>query len=162
MALQLTGKEFEVIRNEFLEIDKDNNGLLTKDELKIFFSGGDDNRSDDEIDYMMKMMDLDKSGTIEFPEFLEMVAFFEYTKVPYEVQVTQMFKALDKNGDGFVSAEELQHLWTIFTNGNYNLPGEEEIADIVNSIDINGDGKIDYSEFMNALDFEAMELCGAC
>ena len=157
ISLQLTAKEFEEIRNQFLEIDKDGNGTLTREEIKSFFSDEDDSRSDDEIDYMMRMMDLDKSGTIEFPEFLEMVAFFEYNKAPYEVQWTQMFKALDKDENGYISADEIKHLWSLFTNDNYNLPSNDEIADILEALDTNGDGKVDYNEFMAMVDFDSRQ-----
>ena len=156
MAFQLTGEEFEAIRNQFLEIDTNHDGKLTKEEFKVFCAGTNEVRTDEEIEYMMRMMDLDNSGTIEFPEFLEMVAFFEYNKDPYEVQVRQMFKALDRNNDGVLDITELKHLWNIFTNNNYDLPSEEEIQDIVKSLDINGDGKVDYNEFMARFDFDSM------
>ena len=156
MAFQLTGEEFEAIRNQFTEIDKDSDGKLTKEEFKVFCSEQNEIRTDAEIDYMMRMMDLNNNGTVEFPEFLEMVAFFEYNKDPYEVQIRQMFKALDKDNDGVLSTEEIRQLWNIFTNDNYDLPSEEEIEDIVKALDINGDGKIDYNEFMAQFDFDSM------
>ena len=156
MACQLTGEEFESIRNQFNEIDTNSDGKLTREEFKAFCLQQDESRSDAEIDYMMRIMDLDNSGTIEFPEFLEMLAFFEYNKDPYETQVRQMFKALDKDNDGFLSTEEIRQLWNIFTNNNYDLPSEEEIADIVKALDLNGDGKVDYNEFMERFDFDCM------
>ena len=155
---QLTGEEFEDIRDKFISLDTDGDGKLTKEELKFLFSEENENRNDDEFDYMMKMMDLDSSSTIEFTEFLEMFAFFEYNKAPYKVHVTQMFKAFDKNDDGFVSLEEITQLWNIFTKDceDYDRPSEEEIADNFKTLDINGDGKVDYNEFLEMFDFDQM------
>ena len=70
MASRLTGKEFEKVRNQFLKMDKDNDGKITKEELKAYCIGQNDYRTDDQIDYMMRVMDLDNSGSIEFIEFL--------------------------------------------------------------------------------------------
>ena len=134
--------------------DKDSDGKLTKDELRTYFYEQNDIRTDIQIDYMMRVFDLDNNGTIEFPEFLEMAAFFGYNKEPYDAQVKHMYKALDKNNDGYLSLEEIKHLWAIFTNANFDIPSEEEIADIVENLDINGDGKIDYNEFLAHFDFE--------
>ena len=156
MALELTGEEFETIRDNFKEIDTDGDGKLTKEELTASCIKQNDTRTEEEIEYMMRMMDLDNSGTIEFPEFLEMVAFFEYNHAPYEVQIKQMFRSLDRNGDGFISKEEVGHLWKIFINDNWDLPSEEEIEGIIQALDVNCDGKIDYDEFMSKFDFDLM------
>ena len=156
MASQLTGTEFEQVRNEFVDIDKDADGRVTREELKAYFIEQNEIRTDTQIDYMMKIMDLDNNGTIEFPEFLEMVSFFKYKKQPYEAQIKHMFKALDKNQDGFLCVDEIKHLWNIFTNDNFDLPSEEEVEDIVRSLDVNGDGKVDYNEFLAHFDFESI------
>ena len=71
MASKLTGKEFEKLRDQFFKMDKDKDGKVTKEELKAYCMGQNEYRTDDQIDYMMRVMDLDKSGTIEFLEFLE-------------------------------------------------------------------------------------------
>ena len=76
MAVQLNGEEFETIRDKFLSIDKDGDGQLTKDELTEYFGTDKIER----VDFTLKLMDLDRSGTIEFHEFMEMVAFLEFNK----------------------------------------------------------------------------------
>ena len=154
MATQLSGEEFEAARNNFKEIDKDADGKITREELKLYCVTQNEIRTDVQIDYMMKIMDLDGNGTIEFSEFLEMVSFFEYKKQPYSTQIKHMFNALDKNQDGFLSTEEIRHLWNIFTNDNFDMPSEEEIEDIIKNLDTNGDGRIDYNEFLSHFDFD--------
>ena len=69
-----------------------------------------------------------------------------------------MFKALDKNNDGYLYLEEIKHLWAIFTNENCDIPSDEEITEIVENLDINGDGKIDYNEFLAQFDFEEINF----
>ena len=154
MAARLTGQEFEKVRNQFLKMDKDSDGKVTKEELKAYCIAQNDYRTDDQIDYMMRVMDLDKSGTIEFIEFLEVASFFEYNKDTYESQVKRMFKALDKNDDGYLSVEEIKQIWAIFSQDNCDIPGEEELLEILKKCDVNGDGKVDYNEFLAHFDFD--------
>ena len=76
MAFQLTGEEFESIRIDFLAIDKDGDGLITRDELLIFCEG----KKEEHVDFMMKFMDVNCNGTVEFHEFLEIMAALTYHK----------------------------------------------------------------------------------
>ena len=53
------------------------------------------------------------------------------------------FALLDKDGDGFLSSEDLAEDLKIYgTNSS-----ETELQEILNEVDINHDGKIDYREF---------------
>lgn len=53
------------------------------------------------------------------------------------------FALLDKDGDGFLSSEDLAEDLKIYgTNSS-----ETELKEILNEVDINHDGKIDYREF---------------
>lgn len=53
------------------------------------------------------------------------------------------FALLDKDGDGFLSSQDLAKDLKIYgTNSS-----ETELQEILNEVDINHDGKIDYREF---------------
>lgn len=53
------------------------------------------------------------------------------------------FALLDKDGDGFLSSQDLAEDLKIYgTNSS-----ETELQEILNEVDINHDGKIDYREF---------------
>ena len=53
------------------------------------------------------------------------------------------FALLDKDGDGFLSSEDLAEDLKIYgTNSS-----ETDLQEILNEVDINHDGKIDYREF---------------
>ena len=56
-------------------------------------------------------------------------------------------RVFDKNNDGFITADELQH---VMTNLGEKL-SEEEIADMIKEADLDGDGKVSYTgEFERA------------
>ena len=149
MASKLTGEEFEEIRNTFSQIDSNNNGQITRSEFREFLSA---KRSDEEIDYIMRLMDMDSSDSVEFPEYLKIIAVLDYKKPPHEYHITQMFRALDKDGNGVLSPDEVTSLWSIFTDV-VDMPGLEEIEDLMQTLDTNKDGKIEYGEFITKLDF---------
>ena len=66
-------------------------------------------------------IDADGSGTIDFPEFLTMMAR-KMKDTDSEEEILEAFKVFDKDGNGFVSAAELRH---IMTNLGEKLTDEE-------------------------------------
>ena len=76
MAIQLSPEEFNAIKTEFLELDRNGDGRISRSEIQRFFP--ESNQIN--VDFMMRLMDLDSNGYIEFHEFLEMTAFWEYNK----------------------------------------------------------------------------------
>ena len=150
MAIQLTGEEFEAIRDAFAAVDKDGDGQLTKSEMREHIK--EDNN--DKADFMMKLMDLDNNEVIEFLEFLEMTAFLVYDKGIDQPKLKRMFKALDKDGSGFLDSGEMTQFFKMMY-GNIrvpNFPSQDEIAELLKSMDPNDDGKVDIEEFVKYFD----------
>jgi calcium-dependent protein kinase len=58
----------------------------------------------------------------------------------------EMFKSIDKDGNGTVTVQELQEG---LKEKGYNM-AKEKVEELVNSIDVNGDRVLDYSEFIAA------------
>ena len=142
MALSLTGDEFELIRDAFFILDEDGDKLITKDELGKYFS----NLSEDMVNFYLRLLDMDGSGSINFLEFMEMYAYFTLEKPPNEAQMKQLFIALDKNCTGYISEPEVRMFCMLFHTLDDNEV-ESKIEDLISRLDTNGDGKIDYSEF---------------
>jgi calcium-dependent protein kinase len=60
----------------------------------------------------------------------------------------QAFNAVDTNGDGMISVEELREA---FSGVSSTKLSEPEIAELFAAIDLDGSGAIDYSEFLAAV-----------
>jgi calmodulin len=88
---------------------------------------------------------VDKSGTVEFNEFIELMAprMFESN----EDDMLEAFKTFDRNGDGFISAEELR---SVMKSMGQQLSAKE-VEDMVKAADQNGDGRVDYHEFVKMM-----------
>ena len=87
-------------------------------------------------------MDSNESGTIDMPEFLNMMAI-KMGEANVEEEILEAFKVFDKDGNGLISARELKH---VMANMGESL-SEDEVEAMIKEADIDGDGSINYTEF---------------
>ena len=147
MSFLLTGDEFEKIRDDFLLIDRDGDGQLTREEMLEVL----EDKKEENLDFMMRLMDTDSSGTVEFHEFLEIMAFLNFDKGLNKRSAGQFFRALDKDGDGYLTVAEIQYFYEMIGTKGATDPTSEEIEVLVKDLDTDGDGKIDFEEFLNGI-----------
>ena len=150
MALTLTGKEFEAIRDDFVAADKDGDGILEKSEVQEYIHA--DNQ--DKTDILIRLMDLDQDGVIEFHEFLEVVACIVHRKGISDAKLKQIFKSMDKDGNGLLDADEMIQFFDMMHEHILipHLPSHERLVELINSLDKNSDGKVDLNKFVEAFE----------
>lgn len=64
--------------------------------------------------------------------------------VDREAEIREAFKVFDKNGDGFISLDELK---SVMTNLGEKL-SQRELDEMMQEADTDGDKQIDYKEFV--------------
>ena len=79
------------------------------------------------------------NGTIDFPEFLTMMAR-KMKDTDSEEEIKEAFRVFDKDGNGYISAAELRH---VMTNLGEKLT-DEEVDEMIKEADIDGDGQVNY------------------
>ena len=79
------------------------------------------NPTEAELQDMINEVDSDQNGTIDFPEFLTMMAK-KIQDTDTEEEIREAFKVFDKDGNGYISAAELRH---VMTNLGEKLTDEE-------------------------------------
>lgn len=84
------------------------------------------------------------NGTIDFPEFLTMMAR-KMKDTDSEEEIREAFRVFDKDGNGFISAAELRH---VMTNLGEKLT-DEEVDEMIREADIDGDGQVNYEGELN-------------
>ncbi|KAK9057830.1 hypothetical protein SSX86_022668 [Deinandra increscens subsp. villosa] len=66
-----------------------------------------------------------------------------------EADLTEAFKVFDENGDGFISAVELQKVLGKLGFTEANEMGRVKM--MISSVDLNHDGRVDFSEFKDMM-----------
>jgi len=79
------------------------------------------------------------NGTIDFEEFLHMM-LKKMKDTDSEEEIREAFRVFDKDGNGFISADELRH---VMTSLGEKLT-DEEVDEMIREADIDGDGQINY------------------
>eukprot|EP00105_Crassostrea_gigas_P041325 XP_019925473.1 PREDICTED: calmodulin-beta isoform X1 [Crassostrea gigas] len=142
-ADQLTEEQIAEFKEAFSLFDKDGDGTITTKELGTVMRSLGQNPTEAELQDMINEVDADGNGTIDFPEFLTMMAR-KMKDTDSEEEIREAFRVFDKDGNGFISAAELRH---VMTNLGEKLT-DEEVDEMIREADIDGDGQVNYEEFV--------------
>jgi calmodulin len=99
------------------------------------------NPTEAQLQDMINEVDADGNGTIDFPEFLNLMAR-KMKDTDSEEELKEALRVFDKDQNGFISTAELRHVMT-------NLG--EEVDEMVREADVDGDGQINYDEFVKVM-----------
>lgn len=145
-ADQLTEEQIAEFKEAFSLFDKDGDGTITTKELGTVMRSLGQNPTEAELQDMINEVDADGNGTIDFPEFLTMMAR-KMKDTDSEEEIREAFRVFDKDGNGFISAAELRH---VMTNLGEKLT-DEEVDEMIREADIDGDGQVNYEEFVTMM-----------
>ncbi|KAK7504254.1 hypothetical protein BaRGS_00004558 [Batillaria attramentaria] len=143
---QLTEEQIAEFKEAFSLFDKDGDGSITTKELGTVMRSLGQNPTEAELQDMINEVDADGNGTIDFPEFLTMMAR-KMKDTDSEEEIREAFRVFDKDGNGFISASELRH---VMTNLGEKLT-DEEVDEMIREADEDGDGQVNYDEFVKMM-----------
>ena len=121
-------------------------GCITTKELGTVMRSLGQNPTEAELQDMINEVDADGNGTIDFPEFLNLMAR-KMKDTDSEEELKEAFRVFDKDQNGFISAAELRH---VMTNLGEKLT-DEEVDEMIREADVDGDGQINYDEFVKVM-----------
>jgi calcium-dependent protein kinase len=141
IANNLINKEEKLnLYMRFKELDKDNDGRISSDELlQVYHKILDKPLVEEEIRKIMKSVDSNNSGFIDYSEFCTACSRKEL--IINQDNLMAAFRTFDLDNDGVISVEEIREILGWFTST------DEYISELVRQVDVNGDGKIDVKEF---------------
>jgi calmodulin len=142
----LTPEQIAEFRDVFNIFDKDGDGRVTVKELGTIMRALGHHPAAAELEVMVADVDTEGTQTVEFAEFLEMMAK-QLQETGIEDDVKEAFAAFDKDKDGKITTAELIH---ILKNIGEPLP-QEDIDEMIAEADVHKDGTIDYIEFIHRL-----------
>ncbi|XP_059086458.1 calmodulin-beta-like [Tigriopus californicus] len=144
MRAKLNQKRIKEIREAFAIFDKNGDGTISSQELCYVMRSLGMNPSDQDLTRLMKAVDLDGSGEIEFQEFLDLMS--EHNDVSEE-DIQDAFKLFDKDGSGTINKSEIKY---VVTSLGMRIT-DEQIDDMIRIADKDGDGDISYVEFIKLM-----------
>ena len=146
MAEHLTEEQIAEFKEAFSLFDKDGDGTITTKELGTVMRSLGQNPTEAELQDMINEVDADGNGTIDFPEFLSLMAR-KMKETDTEEELMEAFKVFDRDGKCLISAAELRH---VMTNLGEKLT-DEEVDEMIREADVDGDGHINYEEFVKMM-----------
>ena len=142
--------------------DADNSGTITTEELtQALKQLGHQNASRAQLLKMVQRADKDNSGTIDFPEFLEMIgdqladlsqinsarSSALSSRLPRDELIEAskaLFEEFDADGSGAISVDELTEIFKKLGSQK----SESEIRQLVLEVDQDQSGEIEFDEFL--------------
>lgn len=140
---ELLNAEF---KEAFDEFDKDGSGTISTKELLGVMRSMGQNPTEDELLALVMEVDLNGDGTIDFPEFLEMMKQ-KSNEADQEADLKEAFKIFDRDKDGFIDMKELKKV----ANMLGAMLSKEEVDEFMREADVDGNGKLDYDEFVKMM-----------
>lgn len=145
-AYTLSDEEVAEFREAFGLFDKNGDGTISSSELGTIMRSLGQNPTENELQDMINEVDVDGNGTIDFDEFLNMMAK-KMKETDSEEELREAFRVFDKDGNGYISAAELRH---VMTNLGEKLT-DEEVDEMIREADLDGDGTVNYEEFVTMM-----------
>jgi calmodulin len=91
-------------------VTSDGDDTITTTELGLVMHALGHKPTDAELQEMINEVDTDGNGTIDFPEFLAMMARRMRDELSTEEAIKEAFKIFDKGGNGYISAPDLRFI----------------------------------------------------
>jgi centrin-1 len=138
----LTDEQKQEIREAFDLFDTDGSGSIDAVELKVAMRAlGFESKSED-IRKMLEKIDEDRSGVIEFDEFVKMMTDKMGERDTKE-KILSAFQLFDTDGTGKISFMNLKRV----SKNLGQILTDDELHEMIEEADRNQDGFVDKEEF---------------
>jgi len=121
-------------------------GTITTNDLGTVMRSLGQNPTASELQDMINEVDADGNGSLDFPEFLSLMAR-KMKDTDSEEELVNAFSVFDHDGNGFISAAELRH---VMTNLGEKLT-DEEVDEMARESGVDGDGQVKYEDFIKMM-----------
>lgn len=136
-------KDLEDFREAFLMLDRDGDGRISWEELGYVMKTLGHKVSETHLKEIMKLIDDNGNGVIDFEEFSDMLDKTKSIADP-EADLKEAFRVFDLDGDGVITAKELK----LVMHSLGQPVSQPDIDEMMKEADINSDGQVDFSDFV--------------
>ncbi|CAM6053973.1 unnamed protein product [Sphagnum tenellum] len=138
----LTDEQKQEIREAFDLFDTDGSGSIDAAELKVAMRALGFESKNEDIRKMLEKIDEDKSGVIEFDEFVKMMTDKMGERDSKE-KILSAFQLFDTDGTGKISFMNLKRV----SKNLGQILTDDELHEMIEEADRNQDGFVDKEEF---------------
>eukprot|EP00918_Siedleckia_nematoides_P051186 GHVU01112025.1.p1 GENE.GHVU01112025.1~~GHVU01112025.1.p1 ORF type:complete len:158 (+),score=39.70 GHVU01112025.1:131-604(+) len=142
----LTQEQILAFKEAFALVDKKKKGHIRFKDLTSVMRSLGVNPTESEIIDIMNEIDIDANGSIELQEFIKIMQDHMRSLDTAE-EIKKVFRVYDKDGNGFLNADELKYMMTSMCSSIT----DEEVDEMLKHADIDGDGQLNYQEFIKML-----------
>ncbi|MEM9926528.1 MAG: EF-hand domain-containing protein [Cyanobacteria bacterium P01_D01_bin.50] len=142
----MTEEEVAKLWEAFKVFDADGSGGISTEELGQVMRSLGQSPSNTELRDMIKAVDVDLSGTIDFKEFKTLMVS---TQGDRKSRLKLAFSVFDENGSGEITTNELHNVMSQF-----GLT-DKELDEMIKVVDGDGDASINFEEFMKLVPEES-------
>jgi len=131
----------------FQMFDKDGDGRITKKELNESLKNLGIIIPENELSLMLDKIDVNGDGCVDIEEFGELykTIMVEDEDEVGEEDMKEAFNVFDRNGDGFISVDELKAV--LSSLGLKQGKSLEDCRKMIIQVDVDGDGRVNFKEF---------------
>ncbi|MEC4815613.1 MAG: EF-hand domain-containing protein [Scytonema sp. PMC 1069.18] len=142
----ITEQEVAKLWEAFKVFDTDSSGAISAKELGQVMQSLGQSPDDIALRDMIKEVDVDLSGSIDFEEFKTLMVSQQGDR---KSRLKLAFSVFDEDGSGQITANELHSVMSLF-----GLT-DEELEEMIKEVDHDGDASIDFEEFMKLVPDES-------
>lgn len=144
MGKDLSEEQVNSMKEAFTLFDADGDGKIAPKELGILMRSLGGNPTEAKLKEIVAEEKL--SAPFDFTRFLDLMG--KHMKLePFDRQLRDAFKVLDKDSTGFVAVSDLRH---ILTNIGEKLQ-PAEFDEWIREVDVGPDGNIRYEDFISRM-----------
>lgn len=142
----LSEKQMGEIKDAFAMFDHDGDGTISAGELKSVMMNIGVYSTDEDVTDMVRELDEDQSGTLEFPEFVQLMTR-KISGAEVSNEMLEAFRYFDKDGDGTISASEIRSVMDALGEDL----SDTEIDEMITEADRKGRGGVTYEDFVKMI-----------
>ncbi|EDV59606.1 calmodulin-2/4 [Drosophila erecta] len=142
----ITHEEQILILDTFRILDKENEGAITSKEMAVVIRALGRQPNDAEVQSMINEVDSEGNGSIEAPEFCNVI-LRKMRDTSHEEELREAFRIFDKENNGYITSTELKNVFTALGV----KPSDEELDEMIREYDLDQDNHINYEEFVNMM-----------